>query len=330
MLPRALISTVATGLVLVGAGCGEPLSNVGEDGDEERAPVWLDLREVDEEPPLMLSEIGLYDDAATRDAVHPLAVEFEPRWPLWSNGLHKTRWLVLPKGEAVETDGDDWTMPTGTLLFKTFEDDDGPVETRVMWRAADGWTWHAYVWDDEYLDAERTEGRRSVDVEVRLGAETFTHKVPNELDCRKCHEPDHDGVLGFEPLQLEEQVEALDVFAEPPAARSVAHVDAATRDVLGWFVGNCTSCHNGRDDHDQASFDLRPDVALDNIIDRETETSGTIDGIRVVPGDPASSVLYLAVSGESDERELKEMPPLGVQRRDEEGISKLRDWIEGL
>lgn len=314
-------------LAMVLMSCSPP----ADDGPEpEPEPTWIDLRAVDEEPPASLAEIGLYRDPEDRTELHPLAVPYEPAWPLWSNGLTKTRFVVLPADESIATGGDLWAYPDGTLLFKTFEDDDGPVETRLMWKGPDGWEWSAYDWNDDGTDAERTGGRRSVDVDVTVDGETFSHKIPNELDCRKCHEPDANRVLGFSPLQIDEDVAATDLFDETPALERVEHEDEATRQTLGWFVGNCVSCHNGSTDHDQASFDLRPDVALQNTLGVETGSSASIDGTRIVPGNPGESVLFLAVSAESDDPELKLMPPVGVQRRDAAGIEHLRSWIEGL
>jgi hypothetical protein len=311
-------------LILTVAACSPP-----PDDGPEPDPRWLDLRAPDEQPPGQLSEVGLYRDVTDRTELHPDAVAYEPVWPLWSNGLSKSRFLVLPAGETITT-GDVWSFPEGTLLFKTFEDDDGPVETRLMWRGPEGWEWSVYDWNDDATEAERTGGRRSVEVDVTVDGESLTHRIPNELDCRKCHEPDGNGVLGFEPMQLTDDVAAMELFDAAPQLQRVDHEDEATAEILGWFVGNCTSCHNGSTEHDQASFDLRPDVALENTIGVETASSASIDGTRIVPGDPAQSVLFLAVSGESDDPELKLMPPAGVQRRDDAAVEALRSWIEEL
>ena len=324
------ISLLAVLLIACGPATEEP-------EPEPPAETWLELREAGERPPGLLSEIGIFRDLegspadvdALEASLHPDAITYVPDWPLWSNGLQKSRQVVLPEGEVVGAD-DVYSFPSDTLYFKSFFDDRGPVETRVMWNGPEGWEWSAYVWDEERVDAARTEGRRSVDVDVEVGGESFTHKVPNELDCRKCHEPDPNGVLGFSPLQLGTQVEDLDVFDENPTAEPFAHPDPETEAVLGWLVGNCTSCHNGLQNHDQSSFDLNPDVALENTVGVETASSASIDGIRIVPGDAESSVLYAAVAGTSDDPELKLMPPVGVQKRDDEAIERLRVWIESM
>ena len=101
-----------------------------------------------------------------------------------------------------------------------------------------------------------------------------------------------------------------------------------TSAVLGNFVGNCVHCHNGSNGA-ASSFDLRPAVALENLVDQPTASSATAAGIRLVPGAPEESILYLAMSGTPD-LEVKEMPPLGVAIRDLSAIEQLYDWILAL
>jgi hypothetical protein len=114
--------------------------------------------------------------------------------------------------------------------------------------------------------------------------------------------------------------------SEPPAA--LPAYGPLTTSVLGYFAGNCVHCHNGTNGA-ASSFDLRPDVALSNVIDQPTASSATADGIRVFPGKPADSILYLGVKG-GTELEVKDMPPLGVALRDEGAVQLLNDWITAL
>ncbi len=44
----------------------------------------------------------------------------------------------------------------------------------------------------------------------------------------------------------------------------------------------------------------------------------------------ASSILFQAFSGETDDPEVGDMPPLGIDRRDAEAIEVLRGWIASL
>lgn len=285
--------------------------------------------------PLTLSEVGLYTSPAARKP-SSRAVPYMPRAPLWSNGLEKERFIVVPAGETIDASGSSWAIPENTLLFKTFLGDEGPVETRVL-RTTDGEPeFAAYRWDGD--EAFLLDGERGVDIEVPLGGSNTPHEIPSTRSCQECHESAQSPVLGFSPLQLsdpeasdglERLVEAGVISAEPKLDRTLAGFEGTELTVLSYFVGNCIHCHNGTGGV-ASSFDLSPKVAFDAIVDQATQSSASAAGIRVVSGDAEASILFQAVSGETDNPEVKRMPPLGVQRKDQTSIETLRAWIEGL
>lgn len=209
----------------------------------------------------------------------------------------------------------------GTMFFKTFSferaarSEPRPIETRVMRLGGSGWEYYRYLWDESAGDAYLLASRGSEYVSVQLGDEAFDHEVPSELDCKRCHEASENPVLGFRTVQLENTP----IFAAP---------DAITERVMGYVLGNCAHCHNGRLT-DANSFDMQPEAFLENVINRRTEGSAGVAGMRVVPGQPEQSVLYRALVGD-EEDEIQPMPPLGVQYRDRAGIALFREWIEGL
>jgi hypothetical protein len=293
--------------------------------------------------PERLSEAGLYLDLPSRQEVAIEAVPYRPAWPLWSNGLAKDRFIVVPEGEAISADDDAWSFPVGTLFFKTFSETETerPIETRVIRLGEDGFEFNVYQWDTEATDAERLDLTRSTAVEVEDAAgEPFEHRIPSRTQCRQCHESSEVAVLGFTELQLGSQGELekpelerdaiADLFETTPEPLAEPFDDDATTNrVLGYFVGNCSGCHNASGGPSSA-FDLRPDVALANILDVPTMSSQTAPGMRVTPGSPEDSILFLAVSGETDNPEVKTMPPVGVQVRDADAVELLREWISGL
>jgi len=66
------------------------------------------------------------------------ALEFTPRYPLWSDGMDKRRWLHLPAGTAIDkADADAWDFPRGARAWKEFSRDGKRVETRFIERLAD-------------------------------------------------------------------------------------------------------------------------------------------------------------------------------------------------
>lgn len=298
--------------------------------------------------PRYLRETGMYPVAPDLQAQPQVARPYDPRWPLLGNNSSKLRHVVLPRGESIDNrDSGAWRFPLGTLLFKTFAYADAdlelsPVETRVMRLDAQGeWEYFAYQWNEAADDAELLELRRPVEVEAPHQGGPM-HTIPAEIECRQCHEASLDPVLGVSELQLSEargpsgqsllsEWSDAKILAEPvtQSTEGISHPDQTTRVVLGWMHGNCVHCHNGGD-AENASFDLRAAVALDNTINQPTQSSASAAGIRIVPGRPDESVLFLAVSGEGDDPEQEDMPPVGVDVRDALAIEHLRTFITNL
>ena len=277
--------------------------------------------------PGRLSEIGLFPgapDMAPTDRVLSYL-------PLWSNGLSKQRHVFLPS-PVDNASGPEWELPVATVLFKTFSEPvtGRPIETRVIRKQVDGRQFAVYAWEPDASDAQLVTSPTGVPVEVSVGGQIVPHEIPSALACRACHESSPGTVLGFNELQLALQLGDLSAaFVETPPANpeEIVNSDALTRDVLGYLQGNCVSCHNGSEPRGpNTTFDLRHTVAEGNLIGRATESSGVEPGIRVVPGDPDSSVLISAFERTTGDP----MPPFGVQLRDEAGLERLRTWIAQL
>lgn len=260
--------------------------------------------------PESLADVGLYPDLSDLTVVTPEAQLYEPQWPLWTNGSSKDRYVVINGDMDLPSPA---VYPSGTLFFKTFGYADGPAETRVMRLAEDGWEYGTYVWDGD--DATLTDGRTLVTVDrTNANGDAVQHAVPVTLQCRTCHESGPSAVLGYSPEQLGAPIDS---------------GDPLTDEFLGLLQGNCVHCHNGSD-APSASFDMRSDVALSNLIDRPTQGSASAGGIRIVPGDPQASVLYQAMAGDSGDAEVADMPPLGVELRDDAGLDIVSRFIESL
>jgi len=298
--------------------------------------------------PEKLSETGVFLALPDLNALAPEAIAYEPMWPLWSSGSEKSRVLVLPKGTQIDnTDSQAWVFPLGTLIFKTFSFPTGdgqwtPVETRLMRKEEEDWTYHVYQWNEEGTDAELVSIQKKIPVNaIGPDGEIFEHLIPNRLECRKCHESNPTRVIGFSELQLSTSgnespplIEALKEGGHLLAETSdplptIVHDDPLTQEVMGYMQGNCTHCHNGGEGP-ATSFDLRHTVMLENTLNQPTEGSGSADGIRVVPGHPEESILFVGFSGETTDQEVKMMPPLGADKMDKEAVELFRSWIESL
>ena len=337
-------TTLALLLVASGVGCGD---DAADDPEVVVDPNALVLNPLDAIPETM-AEVGLYPLAPDLSVVAPVAHLYEPASPLWSSGSDKTRYVVIPDGGQVDNSGELWSYPTGTLFFKTFTfwDADGvqrPYETRLMRRTEDGWDFVTYVWNEDGTDAVASDMRRPIRVDVFTEDGTpVNHAIPSLLQCRKCHESSQVGALGFSEIQLSEagsdgepqlaRLHAAGLFAAAPPAEPdrVTHPDALTEEFLRYLQGNCVHCHNGWDDGANSSYDLRYGAALDNLINRETESSVSAVGVRVIPGNPEESILFEAVSRITDEQDIEFMPPVGIDLVDPYAVDLIRRWIESL
>jgi hypothetical protein len=232
------------------------------------------------------------------------AIQFTPRYPLWSDGMEKRRWLHLPAGTAIDKSNPDaWELPRGTRAWKEFRRDGAPVETRLIERLADGsWRYLTYAWN-----AQGTEATLAPEEGIP------ERGIPSRADCLACHEGAPVPILGYSAVQLS---------TELPAA-------------LGYLHGNCGHCHN---DSALPALDLVLAQQASNpaasaartyasLIGRSSRfrPHGAADPQRVVPGHPEKSVL---VSRMKSSDPLTRMPPLGVSVVDAEGLALITHWIE--
>ncbi|MBX2797457.1 MAG: hypothetical protein KTR31_07315 [Myxococcales bacterium] len=281
--------------------------------------------------PTVLSETSLYSDIAN-DVVAEAAFEFTPRFPLWTDGAKKRRWLLLPQGEPVDTQhSDDWAFPVGTKFFKEFTRDGVRVETRMNLRTEDGWTAIAYIWNDAGDDAWR-QLERAEDVSGT------SHDVPGAAECLACHAGRRNFTLGFSATQLDStaRMQLYDAGMLSHPAEDEIGLDPTALAGLGVLHGNCSHCHNDdRDQQPQAtdcyspdaddSFDvtLPPDLAT-------VEESPALLTARWLLGGAGDSEVIDRMSHRNLSEGNPSMPPLGTEIVDDEGIAAVRAFIDEL
>ena len=234
------------------------------------------------------------------------AIEFAPRYPLWSDAMDKRRWIHIPVGAAIDkSDADAWEFPRGTRAWKKFSRNGAPNETRLIERLPDGsWRYLTYAWN-------------AAGTEATLAPEEGIPErgIPSRADCLACHEGGAVPILGYSAVQLE---------TELPAA-------------LGYLHGNCGHCHNegalpalGLSLLQKAS-DPKASAAFTtaSLVGRPSRfrPHGATAAQRVVPGEPAQSILVARMKSSDP---LTRMPPLGVSIVDREGVTLISRWIETL
>lgn len=305
--------------------------------------------------PELLSETGLFVAGSVTE-IDPRNLLYVPQYPLWSDGATKRRWLRLPEGEAIDArDPDAFQVPVGTRLWKEFSFG-RRVETRYIERLRDGsYRYATYVWSDDGRDARLQPLEESG---IARGADGGEHEIPNESDCRACHEGRRSPILGLSALQLStdrdpnaphREVEpegSLDLadlvkrglikglpeqlVREPPR---IAAANATERAALGYLYGNCSSCHNAEGPIASVGLDFDQSVrkgatpgALRTTIRRPSHYTipGSDQSLRVAPGDAERSVVAYRMASRFA---AAQMPPLGTRFVDEEALELIRTWI---
>jgi hypothetical protein len=318
----------------------------------------IDAPEPDANPRATLQGTGLCDDDACM-TISPLAREYTPRFPLWSDTAEKRRWIMLPPGGVIDTsDPDFWKFPLGTKLWKEFSRGGVRVETRFMEKIqadddlSGAWFFATYVWNST----------QDMAVEMRDGvmdANGTMHDVPSRANCRECHDALHPTrVLGIGAIQMDfdapgtgldlDQMVTEGLLSVPPPGATTPHYpfaedDSVTHQALGYMHANCGHCHNPTSSNfGHTQIQLRLTVgALDPIessvvygsavdqVSNLTYTEGAETFTKIIdPGSPDTSSLIRRMTSTQLNRKMpyrgSEMPDLTG------GIADLRAWVESL
>jgi uncharacterized repeat protein (TIGR03806 family) len=299
--------------------------------------------------PRSLSQSKCFDSKDPRVVV-PGAIPYSVNAPLWSDGAHKERWLAIPDGKKIHIQADDdWDLPVGSVLIKTFLLAGKRIETRLFMRHDDGqWAGYSYQWMDDESDAKLVGAGGDM---VLLGSVDWT--FPSREDCLKCHTSQAGGTLGLETAQLNgdllypngrqaNQVSTLahiGLFDAPPAA----DVETLPRlpDPFGpsgtlesraraYLHGNCAGCHRP-DATEKLTLDFRygtrlADTKSCNAIPQEKDLGTAPDGRLIAPGRPDLSIAPLRMRALDANR----MPPIASRVLDERGVELIEKWITSL
>ncbi len=282
--------------------------------------------------PERLSATGLYADIAA-DTVSADVITFSPRFPLWTDGADKQRWIRLPEGGTIDaSDPDEWRFPEGTRAWKEFVVDGVRVETRMIEKTGPGdadWAAVAYRWDGD--DATAVSAGEA-------DARGTPHDVPTAEECGACHDGRASFVLGFSAVQLAgaegydlDQLVADGRIAPAPGAVSAPAADTAA---LGYLHANCSHCHNEAREGAYVCYDpggdfdfTLPAAVLTDVADSPALRTAER---RISPGDPESSEILHRMSSREQGFFPSSMPPLGTEQVDEAGVAELTAWVRGL
>ncbi|WP_224366341.1 hypothetical protein [Hyalangium versicolor] len=291
--------------------------------------------------PATLSGTGLFQDIRTRTLAAGVR-QFEPVYPLWSDGAEKTRYVQLPDGCPIETsDMDHWVLPVGAKLWKDFVVDGKLLETRFIARygaGRDDFILGAYVWREDGSDADYTQYGVN-------NAQGTAHNIPAAKNCKSCHSYLPERALGFSALQLNHAGPGVTLTTLVAEGRlSTASVpelkvpgDAVASQALGYLHANCGNCHNPTGIEFKNMFSLRLSVNDKSVEDTATWKTGmgvpvekfVTPGVekRIAPGNPEGSCIVhrMTIRGTTEQ-----MPPLASKVTDSSGLAAIREWVGSL
>lgn len=290
---------------------------------------------------------GLYIDAlctVIADDVEP----FDPRYWLWTDGFDKQRYISLPAGSQIDTtDPDNWIYPVGTRVWKNFLTPSGEtkLETRYFEKMAEGsgpdfWTMQTFVWNVAQTAVEEVLGG----MDNVLGTE---HDIPSQAQCIECHaSPGRADVInGFSAIQLNhsgaglslDQLNTRGLLTETiSVADAVVASDGDSRYAagMGYLHANCGMCHGNAGA--RAGMQLWSNVGVESFAESNVATNAVdVPGAwmlmgtthRIASGSPDESSVFVRASS----RALgTQMPPLGTETVDADGLATLRTFIDAL
>jgi hypothetical protein len=304
-------------------------------------------------PPL-LSETGLYSDLK-KGTLGQGVRAYEVRYPLWSDGMEKKRWVYLPPGKKIDTtDQNFWVYPQGMKAWKEFSADGKRIETRMQWKAGpnpEDWVMIAYQWKADGSDA----------VAVPLGvvdasgvpsgvpdASGVKHDIPSTDDCQFCHGNMKDRLLGFNAIQLSHDLPGVKIsdlitenaFTKPPSGPfllpgATINTETTATKAIGHLHGNCGDCHNPTSTifvtvdmqlwEDTGKLDtLQNTTAYRTAVNQPSPGSTTNN--RIVPSDPTHSQIWVRMGLVG----AGQMPPIARETVDVVGRGKVEAWIKSL
>ena len=328
------------------------------------ADVALDVL-MAETPAPKLGDYRLFSDAGARRPNAGLT-PYTLNTPLFSDYAEKFRLVWLPPGTKAgyATEGV-LGFPVGSVLVKTFaypadmrkpHDSIRYVETRLLIHQASGWVARTYLWNAEQTEAvlKRAGARLEVAfVDGQGRARTIDYAVPNQNQCKECHQLDKTvtpigpkarnlngdfAYAGGTENQLAHwtQVGLLSGAPTPEAAPLTVRWDdqAASVDdrARAYLDANCAHCHNPRAVASNSGLFLgveetRP-AALG--VGKQPVAAGRGAGnlnVGIDPGHPETSIIaYRMASSEPGVM----MPELGRSVIHQEGLALIRQWISGM
>lgn len=265
--------------------------------------------------------------------------EYVPRFPLFSYGAAKRRWIYLPPNTPINNaNPDSWVFPKGTVLWKLFSLNGRKVETRILEKIADAaglssWRTSVYLWRADQTEADLLtinnfyQQPAADKLKYEAGAVEAVYKVAMPNQCMTCHQNAADGALGFNYFQLSNANNPKNVIALSQSkilTNTVVNYDEilgtdAQKAAIGYLQGNCAHCHSGAG---PGPHDFKHRSTVTSAAREAVLISASLSAGLITPGDKAASRLYVRPSNGT-------MPPNTITA-DPVGYTAIGAWIDAM
>jgi hypothetical protein len=301
--------------------------------------------------PHTLAETGLFSGAA------PLTLaayvhHYVPKYPLWSDGADKDRYIYLPQCSTIDTsDMDHWKFPVGTRLWKTFAIGSKRIETRMLHHygaTQSDWLFATYQWNETTPDEPTAALSVPDGVQNANGTD---HDVPSETECQNCHGKLRERVLGFGAFQLSHSGTGDDLTIETLSNMGWLSVAApegfavpgtpVQQAALGYLHGNCGGCHNSG-----AQLPPSSPLLLRLLVEQtdyaQTDTVSSTIGVatfgepaasgafRIAPSAPANSSVLTRMQARGSELQMPPLETTSSELPDASGVAAVAAWVASL
>jgi uncharacterized repeat protein (TIGR03806 family) len=282
--------------------------------------------------------------------------------PLFTDYAKKKRFIWMPNNTKATYIDDNVSLdfPIGTIIIKNFyydnvlpNDETKIIETRLMIRKNEGWSFANYVWNNEQNEALFDLSGSSVAIQWQENGKlnSVQYRIPSGAKCLTCHkiqetpqpigpkprnlnlvydytEGSENQLTKFIKLGYLENTLPTNIVALPNYNNTDESLDLRVR---AYLDVNCAHCHSEGTHcaYRPMRFDFISTEDFTNIgvcVDAETDLGFNLGHI-VEPGDARNSVLHFRINSlEPSTR----MPLLGRTLRHKQGVDLIEEWIETL
>lgn len=338
--------------------CSEDNSYVPQE-EEQISPVVFDLENI---PYNTLSEYNFFEgDIKELSPVYGV-IPYDLNSSLFSDYAKKKRFIWMPD-EVSANYVDDYLaldFPTGTVLIKNFyynnvlpENETVIIETRLMIKLEDRWSFANYLWNENQTEAFFTDQAATKSIEWIENGQTkqVNYQVPRFAECFTCHNKFENPLpIGLKPQNINKtyayadgsmnQLEKLidQGYLNPDITSDIdtmvswknENEDINLR-VRSYLDINCAHCHSeqGYCNYAPMRFDFKDteeSTALGVCIENDFYLGDDIEHI-FSPNNITTSAAYFRMA--TAEEQFK-MPLIGRTLVHEEGIDLIETWINTL